>query len=818
MNVYEIVMQSEKPLVVFTDQATKQQLLRQLSQAKVFKAMQFFTQKDLYEKVFFAYREATLFTMAEWLNLQPKIVETIIKHLYLIDVNHVYESSWLNQLKMVKLRLVAEKKLIFYPYLEQLFKGKTVVSTLEENDLNSHALKIVSGYAKVETVSVHPRNTKAYLATFETIEDEVIHCAMRLRHTECLTHQAVLVSHDDYRPIIERIFHQFELPFQWLKGEPLLAYPPVQRFLNDLKKSLEPIEKRIESALQNLKEESEPIVRRLTTKIVQIINGLVTYYHQPERFIELFQYICEKTAIKPHRVDGAIFIGQYEDLPFSSLEVLHVLGASEGIFPKPIEPFDTLSDAERKELSMRSVQQLNTDRKLRWITTLSRLPQVYYSYALKGAKEVFYRANLLDDLELKKGYQSFPTYDMESQCFSARYDLMVAKELYDYQKETQEEVPSLKRYYHWFKEQLTPHNPAFTGVSAKTLKEIMPKQLSISYSKLTTFYKCQFRYLLDHILKLDDPTDTLAIDIGSFFHEVIEKHAHYDTLSDTLLETTLNDLLKRGKRSYSEREMFFLRYSFETLKIVFEEIKRQENRSDYTVLEREVSIEKKYLFQGKSVRFSGVIDKLLVRDEAGLSHVLLFDYKTGKPTLKLHHSYYGFDSQLVFYLVLLKIYFADKPYKVNGFYEQLIYPKPPKYQEGKTKAEQINDSLAWVGYTIDNEQEVHYIDPLASQKSMISGMRFNKDDRFNANVKTYPEALITPLTEHVEEKIVKAIEAILQGDFAINPKRNQNAKDLSCLYCQYQDICYKRYEDYRDIRVPENLDDLMDSLKRGESE
>ena len=40
---------------------------------------------------------------------------------------------------------------------------------------------------------------------------------------------------------------------------------------------------------------------------------------------------------------------------------------------------------------------------------------------------------------------------------------------------------------------------------------------------------------------------------------------------------------------------------------------------------------------------------------------------------------------------------------------------------------------------------------------------------------------------------------IENGEFAINPKEIER-KNVSCIYCHYQDICYKRYENKVELK------------------
>ena len=814
MTLYEAVKQSQKPFIIITDNETKRALLNRLSKEKVFKSMQFLTQKDLYEKVFFTYNDQTIYKASGMLSLKPSIVETIMKHLYMIDVQNAYESDWLNQLRNLKKTLINQKLITYYPHLKTLLRGKAVLTTLEDNALNAMALKQVKTYTDVTYIKPTYMTSSIFSDRFETIEEEVVQLALRLRQSKDLSEQCIVYNHEDYLPVIKRVMAQFEIPVSFIQGDKMLSYPPIQGFLETL--DVSDLEGSLHQALDVFKNTSSSLMRRLYTKLLQIVNNLVPYASDPEAFIALLKHRLENTRISPQTLEGAILIGTLNDIKHRFFQTVHILGCCEGVFPPILKPYDTLNNEERSALGLDDIQTLNKKQKSFWLERLTTIPEVYLSYAKRGMTEQFYRANFLDDINAIVAFKPFPIFKVETQRYSERFDLLYAKELLDYHQKTNIKPSALSDYYTWFKDALKPHSPSFKGLNPSTLEDVLPKKLSFSYTKLTTFYKCQFRYLLEHVLKVDEPFETLAIDIGQFFHTVLEKHYGCDELTDGLLEETLVQTVDEAKRGYTEREMFFLRNSYETLKRVFKEIKAQEAKSEYRVLGREVTIQKQYDIEGKSIRFSGIIDKLLVRYEEDTANVLLFDYKTGNPTLKLHHSFYGFDSQLVFYMVLLKTYFENESYKINGFYEQLVFPKPPKSEDGKTKIEQIQESLKWVGYTVDDVKEGHRIDPDLKNESMIKGMRLKNDGNFYSNVKVFSKDLLEPLNQHIEQKITEAIQGVLRGDFKINPKRNQKNQELSCTYCQFNDICYKRYEDYETLDIPENIDALLDRLQGGE--
>ena len=79
-------------------------------------------------------------------------------------------------------------------------------------------------------------------------------------------------------------------------------------------------------------------------------------------------------------------------------------------------------------------------------------------------------------------------------------------------------------------------------------------------------------------------------------------------------------------------------------------------------------------------------------------------------------------------------------------------------------------------------------------KSFISGIKVKKDGTLSENKKLFDSAYYEEILLTVEEKIKEAIDSIVSSDFKINPKIVKG-ENISCKFCKYKDICYKKYKD-----------------------
>ena len=74
-------------------------------------------------------------------------------------------------------------------------------------------------------------------------------------------------------------------------------------------------------------------------------------------------------------------------------------------------------------------------------------------------------------------------------------------------------------------------------------------------------------------------------------------------------------------------------------------------------------------------------------------------------------------------------------------------------------------------------------------------MMTTKNGYFGRFAKLLSEEQEEDLIELVDVFIHKTRDGIMEAQFDIAPKRIEG-NDVSCTFCKYKDICFKKYEDY----------------------
>ena len=262
------------------------------------------------------------------------------------------------------------------------------------------------------------------------------------------------------------------------------------------------------------------------------------------------------------------------------------------------------------------------------------------------------------------------------------------------------------------------------------------------------------------------------------------------------------DFDKEYEESTKELEMtnkdrFFINKLKEELRFVIETINKQYK---YMSFDKSIEEEKVAINFDKTIKitFKGFIDKALYKEEDGKVYMIIIDYKTGETKLDLNNNYYGLNLQLPVYLYLSDHINNIDNVEVLGFYIQRILNKVITYEKDKKLDDVRKDNLKLQGYTISNMEKTKLVDSSFESSEIIKSLGLTKTGNFYAYSKVLSENEMDKLKELVESKINEMIDDILSASFEINPKKIDD-EDMSCKYCKYKDICFKKEKDYKKL-------------------
>ena len=812
MKLYDAIVKANRPVLVITEPYKQRAVLKRLGEAHVFKAMQFMHVHDLVEKVLFAYDKRAVFETASFFDKKMHVVEPWLDFLYFINEENAVTET-LKELLALKTHLIKKGLIITTAEQALLFKDKAIIVDLDKKDskinMALEVLETIEPYLEIPNDEPSISQTLQY-HFFDDVEREIASVAAEIRDLEmsgvALDSVAVSCGVGEYRPYLKRLFHQFGIPINTQDMRVLWHYQITQRFYDILKSMSGDAFTALSEALELIKPRDG---LRLYHKILHAVNPFVEGDEPIEDLLESIRYVLETTPYREGMFKRAVTVTTGMNIDVEQVTHLFAIGCAEAYFPAFVSETDLLSKKEKKMIGYDTADMLNKQRKAWYFEMVTQIPNVYFSYASEGLTEGYYPSAFLEEILRVLPVREWVVNDLLKQPYAYAFDKVISKEAYDDYVLYGTRSDVLTTLYPQVKDTIKRFDNRFTGLGIETLQRVVKVPLKLSFSRLNIYFSCKFRFLLESVLNVEPFEEHLALDLGNYFHRVLEQGLLEETIDDAFYDRVLAEIFS-GRSDISAKTMYFMRESKRVVQAVLDEISAQHSRSSYDVVDRERRYEKKY---DKAV-LTGIIDKVLKREtEKGLGVVLL-DYKTGKPTLQLKHAIYGLNAQLLFYVILYLDATQGDVREISGFYEQTLLKSKQILQPDQSDEVLFKDALKWKGYTVNHVDEVLQIDHDAVEDSFIQGMRFKRDGDFYKSVKRYETDDLALLVEHLEALIETAIDHILAGDFAIDPKRDEKHKDLSCTYCPFNDVCYKRADDYQTVEIPADEETLFAWLKR----
>ncbi len=809
MRIVELIREASRPLCIITTDAEKKRILKRMNAEGILRPVRFLNKEDLYEKVFFRMEKSALLEGARFLGKKPSVVVPLLSHLRLVDENASYERPFPKTLGNLKRHLLKKEAIKPFGRFETFFSEHEPLVYGEFFDpLFPHALKRLRPYGLRRVEKETPREFvgNAVLKRFTTLEEEIAEVATSIRqaHDEGtpLKRIAVLNAHRAYTPLIRRVFGQFGIPVENLGESPLYEHPSVQRFLAALtpgRKLRDIFEKALAEAFSNSPTPEEANIREL---LVTILNGFVGRDFPLPMVKDALAHILKQKKAKYNRTPDAVRLETFSTIDPEERPHAHVVGLHEGHFPALAEEDEMLEPRDKEEIGLPALTEVNERKKEEVRSVLSALEDIRLYVSSQSTEEHFSEAHFLEELREDLDWREEAPAPFERRIYSETDDALRIKTLYDeymtYGTKTKDLLKGPAALY----EEFDTFDNRFTGITDFTLASLLSLPLHISYTQLSAYFECPFRFYLDHVLAVDKVEKNHAMMLGSFIHDVLEEGVFARTITDTFLDEKADEHFPAATDA---REAYFVAKAKEAAKTAHKHLRAQLERTEFKVHASEESHVKTYGDPPKA-RLKGVIDRVF---QDGGDHVLV-DYKSGEPTFDLALAIHGIKAQLLVYMLLFRE--TNPEARFTGFYEQRTYLRPLNRDADKTFVELADEFFRFDGFTLADKEAVLRFDPQALDNSFIKGLRFKKDGGFFSQTKTYDEKDLERLLAHTDENIEEAVESISQGEFPIRPKK-EGRNEISCTYCPHADICHKRPRDY-EIILKAKADDIFRKLKK----
>lgn len=732
--------------------------------------IKFMSLEELIKKYTFDYDRRTIYYLMKEYNINYDTALIYLKNLY--NINDNLNNKKMKKLQEIKAYLDKEELLIYNNNFKNYIKNKEIyiygynIGKYEENILKDLNYKIINNDKTKYKID------KIYKAS--KIEDEVIFVAnkiSKLLKDGIDIKKIKVIASNEYKEIIKRIFSLYNIKTNISKSSIYSSYE-CKKILNNL------------NNIDNLLDDIKNI--EIKNKIINVLNNY-TFIQDKELVKDLIEEDLKNTYIDQNK--QGIKIITLDDFVEED-DYIFLMGYNKENIPKIHKDNDYFSDKEKEIINLDTSNEKNIKERKELINKILSIKNLVITYKLYDSNNNYTKSDLFENIEEEKIINNDYSNSniLNKILLTQKLDNLIKYNIKEKDLEllySNYEIPYMK------------YNNKYTGIDKEDLYNYIDNKLLLSYSSFDNYNRCKFKYYLGNILKLNIIKDDFKIIIGNICHYVLSNIDKEDFETNKYFDKYLET-----EREFTEREEFFLENIKEELSFIVDTIKKQ---LTYTTFDKKMYEEKVYVNMNKNIKvtFMGVIDKVLYKEEEGKTLLAVIDYKTGSTDIKLDNKEYGLDLQLPIYLYLSSKMKLENV-KVVGFYLQKLLSTNLDNTKDYITAKE--NTLKLEGYSVNNESLLSEFDTTYNDSKLIKSMK-TTNKGFYTYSKVLKEEEIDNLINEVEEQINDRVDNILEANFTIDPKII-DGDNVSCKFCEYKDICFRREKDLIYINKSEENNDI----------
>lgn len=779
--------------LIITKEENKEYLLNEINHhIKNKLSLKFMTKEEFIKHLFFDYDDETIIYLMNKYNFKYDIAKMYLKNLYYLSyIEKNIDNQKLQELKNIKEDLTNNNKLHIDSLFQTYIQDKNII--IYDYPIDKELNYIASSYhATIVNQQYLPKIH--HIHKFPTVNEEISYICEQIRtliDNNIDINNIYLILPNDYQTTTLTTFKLYNIPINLPSTNKMSSYSIVKDFLKALKQN-----KDITSSLQliqnnyNLKEEETLNIYNTMINIINKIN-----LNNIEDIITILEEQLKTKTLNSKKLKNAINITTLNNT-FKDTDYIFILGFNSNNYPSITKDIDYLPDTLKEEIGLTTSYEYNKINKTHLINKLNEINHLNLSYSYKNNQINYFKSPLEEELQMIP----ITTHELKYTYSNLYNKISLASKLDDYYSYKIKDN-SLDTLYNTYPNisYLTYDNTYHT-IDKTSLYSYLHNKLYLSYSSLNNYYKCSFRYYIENILKLSSKEKNFDLYIGNLFHYILSICFQDDFDYDKTFENYINT-----HDPLTKKEHVFISKLKQELLYIINYIKEN---LDYTTFDK-INCEEKISLNIEdkiNVTITGIIDKVMYKEENNHTYLVVIDYKTGNPDINLNNTIYGINMQLPMYLYLLKEKGNLKEIEVSGFYYQKILNSELNFKEGKTKEEQKNENLKLIGYSNSNPEIIEKFDKTYQNSRIIKSLKLTSNG-FSKHAKLLNTNQIDKLIDLCKNNIEASITSIENADFKINPKVIKD-EYIGCKFCPYNDICYKTYADYVILEEQKDLEFL----------
>ena len=753
----DILKKLDKDTIIICSNDNKNKILNECFKLKKIIDFKIMNLNEFIKKMIFDYDTKTIYYIMKKNNISYENALVYLKSLYFVFEE--LDNKKLKKLFDLKKELLDNQLLIIDEFFKESIKDKKIIFYEIDTDYK-YINKLTSDYEVINKTYNSYSDKKIY--SFETIDEEINFVASSIcsliKDGIPIQNIKLLNLPKEYEFNIKNIFHHYGLYID-LNTTSLYSTYIGKYFLDNLCED-------INITIDKLKEKFDI---EDVNKIINICNK----YTWCDNFLEIREcliYELKHTKKTSKKYDNVVEIGSIDSTSDNCYYFL--LGFNQENFPKVYKDDAYIDDKLCEILNIENSIEKNIRIRNNIINNILNTKNLTLTYKRKTNFGEYYLSNLNDELnfEIEKKKLNYSLTSLKID-YGKKLDKFIKYGVKD---------ASLDLLYSNLDIMYGAYNNRFKGINITNLKEHLNNKLLLSYTGLDNFYKCQFSYYVNNILKLASYEETFSTYIGSLIHYVLSNIFKEDNF-----DKIINEFDKEFK--LTKKEEFFLSKIKEELKFTTHVIKKQKYLTGF---DNELYEQKIYLDKSNDMNITlmGIIDKIMYLEKNNKTYISVIDYKTGFIDTNLKYTHYGLQLQLPIYAYLiLKSNLFNNPV-ISGLYYQKLLTSEIKATDRDSYIKEKEKNLKLDGLSTNDESILGLFDSTYENSELIKSMK-RTSNGFYAYSKVFSENELSELMNTVESKIDEAVMKICNGDFKINPKKI-GKDNVSCKYCKFKDICY----------------------------
>ena len=760
--------------------------------------IKFMTMNEFINNYYFSYDYKTIKYLMDKYNYSYEVALTYVKNLYYIK-EYNYKEEKLKKLYNLKKELIENNLLIFNEGFRVYIKDKDIevkyfdsLNKLEQETFNKlENIKI--------TLNESKNNKVENIYKFNTLEDEVNYVCISIieliNKGIDINNIKILNINNDYINTIKRLFEFYNIPINLNDKTRLIDTYIGLFFINNLKNAKEIIFENIKNNFNLTNNKNQDIYN----KLINITNKYACIDNLDE-IKEILIYDLKHTYTENIKLERAIELEDLKNNIYDDNNYYFLINYNQESIPVIHKDEEYITDNLKEDTYLYTTKEMNKEEKRSTLNVISRIKNLIVTYKTSNKGIEYNISNLLENEDIKiidNYYDDFGMSNIYNKIrLSVRLDDMIKYNIKD---------ESLSLLYNNYKNiNYMTYNNKYKKIDKEKLSKYLNNELRLSYSSLDNYNKCNFKYYLSNILKINIFEETFMTFIGKLYHYILS----IAFTNEIDIDYEYEKYIKESELEFNAKEKFFLNKLKEELKYIIKEIKQslKDTELDKALYEEEVVIEKN--IDDFKIKFKGIIDKILYKEEYGKNYVAVIDYKTGNPNINLNNVIYGVDMQLPIYIYLIKNMDKLNNAEIVGFYLQKILNNEIIKDHKNTYEDLKKKNLLLQGYSNENIEVLEKFDKTYMNSTLIKSMKTTQKG-FSTYSKVLSDEKIDKLINIIDEIIDKNIKEIINAEFDINPKKI-GKKNYGCEFCKYNDICFKTNNDIDNKKEYTNLEFLQE--------